>query len=386
MAHIFTVTLPDIGEGVVEGEVIEWLKRENEPVSQDEAVVIVMTDKATVELPAPHPGKIVKHYYQPGQMAIVHKPLYDIEISESINVPIKKEPTPPSTHKTTPPSRSENTTLATPHTRQMAKELHIDINQITGTGKDGRVTVEDLHPTHATKPIPHLTEDQEIPIIGIKKMMMQSMTESNSIPHFSFFEQVDVTRLVQLKDKFKESGEQQHIHVTFIPFIIKALSLNLKKYPEFNSSLNAQENKLIIHYSHNIGIAISTPHGLIVPVLHNVQEMPLEQIIKAYEDLKTRAMSNNLHPPEMKNATITISNFGIVGGGNWATPLINPPEVAILAINRIQKQPVAKNASLVIRDALNLSWSFDHRVIDGDMAARFSHDMALLLQNPASLL
>lgn len=405
MANIFTVKLPDIGEGVVEGEVIEWLKKENDLVTQDEPVVVVMTDKATVELPAPYPGKIAKHYYKPGQMAFVHKPLYDIEtddvvptsIAEPENVETKEVSKP--AEKSTPSKSgakpaSGNQALATPHTRQLAKELGIDINQIQGTGKEGRVTIEDLQGIGASagqtpsKPIPRFPGDQETPIIGIKKLMAQSMAESKSkIPHFSFFEQVDATRLVQLRQKFKEEAEKQHIHVTFMPFIIRAVSLSLKKYPQFNSSIDTVENMLVVHHPHNIGIAVSTPLGLIVPVLKNVQEMSLEGIIKAYEDLKERAMTNKLQPHEMKDATITISNFGVVGGGgSWATPVINYPEVSILAVNRIQKQPIARNGVLVVRDILNLSWSFDHRVIDGEMASIFSHYVANLLQNPAPLL
>lgn len=399
--NIVTVTLPDIGEGVVEGEVIQWLKQVDEIVQQDEPVVVVMTDKATVELPAPCPGKIVKHYFQVGQIALLDKPLYDIEcVGESPkakSTPVSKKPdelkqTESIKHKTEHPSHKA---LAAPPTRKLAKQLSVDINAITGTGKEGHVTDADVIQHHTGQITPkaktaplRLQGHKEVPIIGIRNLMAKKMTESNDlVPHFSYFEQVDATRLVQLRHSFKEEAAKQNISVTFMPFLIKALSLSLLRYPEVNGSVDNVKNTLIINPQHNVGIAITSRDGLIVPVLKNVQEMSLQEIIKAYEDLKHRALSRELNSSEMKDSTITISNFGVLGGGGlWATPIINYPEVAILAVAKIHKQPLVRNDAIVIRDVLNLSWSFDHRIIDGDMAVAFSHYFSTLLQNPAPLL
>lgn len=349
MSDIFTVNLPDIGEGVVEGEVIQWLKNIGDSIQQDEAVVIVMTDKATVELPSPKPGKLSKQYFQPGEKAVLHKPLYDIELS----VETKK-------------------VLATPSTRKLARELGVDINQVTGTGKDGQITPEDLKPTQNVN---------EIPLIGIHKLMAERMSASKTtIPHFSYFEEVDATKLVQVRNNLKSELESQNIHVTYLPFFIKALSQTIEKFPILNSTVDMTSKKIILHPSHNIGIAMSTDLGLIVPVIKNVQDMSLEQVIKAFEGLKTKAATNKLQPNDMKEATITISNFGAFGnGGLWATPIINIPEVAILAVNKIQKRPHVKGDQLVVCDMVNLSWSFDHRIIDGDKASQISRHLASVI-------
>lgn len=399
MVKIFTVTMPDIGEGVMEGEVIQWLKQVGDSLQQDEPVVIVMTDKATVELPATHPGKLVKQYYQTGQVAIRDKPLYDIEMTEDL--PAKAAVEAPSTSLSVPSKKEKsrsNKALAAPTTRKLAKELNLDIDQLVGTGSDGHVTKEDVikaygskqdlpHSSVAIQPL-HLTGDNEQSIVGIRHLMAKKMTEAHRmVPQFAYFEQLDATHLIQLRHRFKDAAVEEGISVTYMPFIIKALSLTLKQYPLVNSSVDSVKNTIIVHKQHNIGIAIATDDGLIVPVLKNVQEMSLEEVIRAYDLLRAKALANKLQPVDMKESTITVSNFGVLGqGGQWATPIINYPEVAILGIGRIHKQPVVRNDAVVIRDVLNLSWGFDHRVIDGDLAAHFSHHLSMLLQNPAPLI
>lgn len=359
MSDIYTVNLPDIGEGVVEGEVIQWLKNIGDPITQDEPVVIVMTDKATVELPAPKPGRLAKQYFSPGEKATLHKPLYDIELSAEV----KKA-------------------LATPAMRRIAKEQGIDLNQVAGTGKEGRVTSQDLE-----KPRGAHTGSEE-PLIGIRKLMAEKMAESKrTIPHFSYFQEVDVTRLVQMRENFKKKAASEGIQVTYIPFFIKALSLTIQKFPIMNSMVDMAAKKVLFHENHNIGIAMSTDLGLIVPVVKEAQKMSLEETIRAFEEIKAHASSNKLQPKDMKEATITISNFGAFGnGGLWATPIINFPEVAILAVNKIQKRPHVKGDQLEVCDMLNLSWTFDHRIIDGSLAAQISHHFANLIHNPAGLL
>lgn len=387
MSKIFIVKFPDIGEGVVEGEVVEWLKKPGDSLQQDEHVVVVMTDKATVELPSPYPGKLVKQYVQPGQIAVKDKPLYDIETESEIKEKtVKRESVEkPVQIKSNP--KSEGKALATPVVRKLAKDLGISIDQVKGTGKDGRVVAEDLK--KQTQPSTVREEgDEERPLIGIRHLMAKKMAESKkNIPHFSYFELVDVTRLIQLKEKIHHEAHQEGIKITYMPFLIRALSMTIAQFPEINSTLEMDKNKLIIHHAQHIGIAMATSMGLIVPVLKDVQRMSLREIIRAYEEIKRKASENRLLPGDMKGATITISNFGVVGGsGMWATPIINFPEVSILAVARIQKQPIVKNGEVVVRDALNLSWSFDHRVVDGDMAARVSNYYARLVHNPASLL
>lgn len=399
MNKIFTVVMPDIGEGVVEGEVIQWLKNKGEELKQDEPVVVIMTDKATVELPSPYPGKLFKQYVQTGEIAMKDKPLYDIALLEEGVEPLLQEKAPELKENVNPeiivtPSQTESITddgvKAAPPIRKLAKELNIDLNTIKGTGPEGRITQEDLirKISQTIKETPSEEEEEEEPLVGIPALMAKRMAESKKrIPHFSYFELCDATRLVQLRNRFKEEAAKQGILVTYMPFMIKALSLSLQHYPKINSSYDEIRNSIFHHKNHHVGIAISTKNGLIVPVLKDVQNMDLQETILAYNALKKKALEGSLSPNDMKGATITISNFGVLGGsGVWATPIIQHPEVAILAVAKIQKQPVVSNNELTIKDILNLSWSFDHRIIDGNLAASVSHYFCTLLQNPAALL
>jgi pyruvate dehydrogenase E2 component (dihydrolipoamide acetyltransferase) len=390
-----TILLPDIGEGVVEGEVVEWLKQEGQEVKKDEPVVVVMTDKATVELPSPYEGILVTQHVEKGKTALVDKPLYDVECEgKEVKEKHKREKKPEKEKKSFVSNKKTTTSgkvLAAPKTRGLARALDIDLNQVKGTGKDGRITVQDLKKettsTDSSK-ITHLESDEEEDVVGIRQLMAQKMSESKrTAAHFSYFEQVEAKRLVQLRQNVKREAENDGIHLTYMPFFLRALSLTLKKFPYVNSSFDPEKKKLYIHKQHNIGIAIQTKRGLIVPVLKQVQEMNLTEIIHAYEELKQKALDEKLDSKDMKESTITISNYGVLGGGGrWATPIINFPEVAILGINKIQKQPVVKGDQLITTDVLNLSWSFDHRVVDGEQAALFSHFFAELIRNPAALL
>ncbi len=384
MGSLFTVTLPDIGEGVVEGEVIEWLKAVGTAVAQDEPVVIIMTDKATVELPAPYPGIVARHYVEPGAIAKLNKPLYDIDVEgdipEQATIKERKEV---AAKKSSSAEHAEGI-KALPKTRHLAKELGIDLASIRGTGPDGRINVHDLKRPLATAT--HFDGDSEVPLLGVKGAMAKKMAESKrEIPHFSYFEQAEATRLVQLRENVSRAAAEAGIHLTYMPFFIRALSMTITKFPEMNSSL--EEKKLTIHKPHHIGIAMAMPEGLIVPVLKNVDQMNLETIIRSYDALVKKAKSKSLTPNEMKEGTITMSNYGVLGGGGrWATPIINPPEVAILGLARIHKGPFIKEDQITVKELLNVSWSFDHRVIDGSMGAQIAHFYTQLLQNPALLL
>jgi len=433
MENIFTVTLPDIGEGVVEGEVIEWLKNVGDSLGQNEPVVVVMTDKATVELPAPYPGKLSKQYFQPGQIAIKDKPLYDIELdsqdamaSEQQKMALseqkkhlesvassksKLESQPEKQTKdvvespgpsTLPSDRSlENEALAIPAVRRLAREVNVNLNDIEGSGKEGRVTGEDLYRHLRQQPQPlsspsapnilplNLPGDTQEPIIGIRNLMSKRMSDSKArIPHFSYFEQVEVERLIQLKNNTKSQTDAAGIHLTYMPFFIRALSICMGQHPILNSCCETPPGTLTLHRQQNIGIAVASRHGLIVPVLKNVQLMSLEQLIRSYDDLIHRAQQGKLDAREMREATITISNYGNTASstGAFSTPIINLPEVAILALSRIHAHPCVKGNDVVVKDVINLSWSFDHRVIDGHTAMQISHDFCTLIRNPAALL
>lgn len=409
MGKIFIVNFPEIGEGVIEGEVIEWRKQVGDVLMQDEPVVVVMTDKATVELPSPHPGVLKKCYKEVGGIAIRDQPLYEIELEGNESPePLRSEKGAPADLKKQPVAapkevfpkvpaekvqKDSKQVLATPKVRGLARQLDIPLAGIHGTGSDGRITAKDLplqtkQTAHEPFGIYQLPGDEEQPLIGIKALMAKKMAESKAkIPHFSYFEEADATRLIQLKDNSKQKAHTEGIHLTYMPFILRALSFCIKKYPILNSSFDAERSKVILHHRQNIGVAMSTPLGLIVPVLKEVETLGVEALIRSYEELIQRARKNKLLPSDMKEGTLTVSNFGSSGNhGLWATPIINYPEVAILAIGRIHQQPIAKNGLVTIGDRINFSWSFDHRVIDGEMAAHISRSFCSLIENPAALL
>lgn len=402
---VYTFCLPDIGEGVVEGEVVEWLKNVGDKVAQDEPVVVVMTDKATVELPAPYPGTIQTLYHKPGEIAIKDKPLYDILLDEKEMVPVEEKAKDVKAEGTSPKKgrKTEETirkavihkdeyakAKAIPKVRHEAKEWNIDLDQVTGTGSNGRVTEDDLHhalmESKGVSGIPKQMEgDEEQPLIGVRGLMARKMDETH-IPQFSYFEQVEATHLIQLRQNIQEKAAQEGIHLSFMPFFIRALSLAIKQFPQINASIEMKTGKVWLHKHHNIGIAMASSHGLIVPVLKGVEAMGLAELVHAYETMKTKALSGKLSSADMKEGTITISNFGVLGGeGTWATPMIIDPEVAILAVAKIRKMPVVKGEEIAIRDVLPLSWSFDHRLIDGELAAKISQYYCLLIKNPATI-
>lgn len=398
--NLYTFCLPDIGEGVVEGEVIQWLKTVGDPVKQDEPVVVVMTDKATVELPSPYPGTIHKTYYKVGETALKDKPLYDILLESDVKaVSDKKTQEKPQTEPKQgkkPKEAAEKKEMvragkakAIPKVRHEAHEWEVDLNKISGSGPEGRVTESDLHHAIVKQETPmqlDLLGDEEQPLLGVRGLMARKM-EAHHIPQFSYFEQVDATRMIQLRQNIKDKAAEDGIQLSFMPFFIRALSQTIRRYPHINASVDMQGGRIIFHKQQNIGIAMATAQGLIVPVLKNVGAMDLEEVIHHYEELKGKAASGKLSSEDMKEATISISNFGTLGGeGIWATPMIREPEVAILAVAKIRKAPVVKDDQVIVRDMLPLSWSFDHRLIDGDLAAQISAHYCSLIKNPALIL
>lgn len=385
MSKIMTITLPDIGEGVVEGEVIEWLKKEGEPVSQDEPVVVVMTDKATVELPSPYAGRFVKGYYQVGELALLDEPLYDIatdQASEELETVEEKKLEPAvQKEKVVSQKPTETGLQASPAVRHLAKQLGVSLCEVS---KDhtGPLTAEDvkkhlfkeaaLSSTTTLPPLPRYEGSFEEPLVGIRGLMAETMDISNRvIPHFSFFAPLCTESVRQRREEQKERYAEKGIKLTFMPFFIQALSLALKNVPAANASVDLAAKKLLVHSVHNIGIAMNTPQGLVVPVLKGVESMSFEEIVLGFEALKEKARLGKLEPGMMKEATVTLTNFGTLGG-LAGTPVIPYPQTAILGMGKIQKEAVVEEDVVVIRERVLLSWSFDHRVLDGAKAALLS--------------
>jgi len=420
MADIFTVNLPDIGEGVVEGEVVEWLKKEGDTLAQDEPVVQVMTDKATVELPAVYPGVLSKQHIEVGSIAIKDKPLYDITLADDVEAkgakPADSEPAPkaPSataqvetTEKASAPTQTAVSrpqgakALATPATRHYARQKNVDINLVPGSGKGGRVTKSDVDsflsggasgpvpifagPSVST-PVHNLEGDERVPLKGVRKIIAERMVESKQIvPHFAYFDEVDLTDLVALRRKLKADAADRGTKLTYLPFFVKAISNALLKYPQANSSIDLSTQEIVYHKVHNFGIAVATDNGLIVPVVKDVRSKTLMELADEINDLATRTKEGKAKPEELKGSTITISNIGAIGG-LFVTPIINYPEVAILGMTKLQERPVVRNGEIVVRSMMNLAWCFDHRVVDGAVSAEFSNEIIKYLESPGRLL
>ena len=391
--------LPDIGEGIVECEVLEWKVKEGDLVEEDQVIADVSTDKAIVEIPSMHSGRVTKLYYIAGETAKVNSPLYAIDIDgEDVELPnqeietqehkleLVKQPT------NVTQSEINNKVLTTPAVRKLAREHDLDLNLISGSGKSGRILKEDvleyLKPD-LNAPLLSLTkaiEDRSEAIVGVRKIMAKHMADSvATIPHFTFVDDVDVTELLKLR-AFLKSRYTEEVKITLMPLLIKALSLSISAFPIVNSRVDGDFTELTYVASHNIGMAVDGKTGLLVPNIKDVQQRSIIDIAHEVTRLTDAARSGVINPADLKDGTITISNIGAIGGIS-ASPIINKPEVAIVALGKIQKLPRFNDeGQLEERHIMTMSWSGDHRVIDGATIARFNNSWKAYLENPSTML
>jgi pyruvate dehydrogenase E2 component (dihydrolipoamide acetyltransferase) len=403
----FEFKLPDLGEGVVEGEIVKWLVKPGDPVEEDQGVVELMTDKATVTVPAPRSGKVVSLHGKEGEIAKVHHPLLTMEVSGS--APAASAPAhvaaPVAASAAAPAARVVESTakvLATPVTRRMAREHGIDLAAIAGTGSQGRVLKADVQaaldlgrepvqaqPRAKLVPLPSAGADQRIPIRGLRRKIAEKMVRSKfTAPHSLFVEEVDVTELVALRKQLNASlaGSGDTLKVSFLPFVCKALVPVFRKYPSLNANFDDAAQELVQRGSYNFGIAAATDEGLTVPVVKDVDRLTVRQLAEEISRLAAGARDKTLKLDELTGGTFTITSLG-TNGGLFAMPIINYPEVAILGIHRIRKRPVVTDDDeIVVREMMNVSLSFDHRVIDGLVAAEAVGALVQLLEHPESLL
>ena len=404
--------LPDIGEGIVECEVIEWKVREGDIIVEDQIVVDVSTDKAIVEIPSMYNGRITKLHHAAGDTAKVHSPLFAIEVEDDVEAAVEsvvepqrliKEPRLTEIEQTQQTAPSNSKALTTPAVRKMAREHQLDLGTIPGTGKQGRVLKEDvlsflaadaIGSIKAPTSVPNQTsnpgvvaEDRVELIRGVGKIMAQRMTESvASIPHFTFVDELDVTELMQLRRTLNEQHGSDQLKVTLMPLFIKALSLALKQFPVINSRANADFTELTYLASHNIGMAVDGANGLLVPNIKAVEQRSILDIAAQVMALTASARSGKINPADLKGGSITISNIGAIGG-TVATPIINKPEAAIVALGKIQSLPrFDPQGNVVARNIMTVSWSGDHRIIDGGTIARFNNCWKCYLEQPATML
>lgn len=405
--------LPDIGEGIVECEIVEWLIKEGDVLAEDQPVCDVMTDKALVQIPAKYAGKVVKLHYAKGEIAKVHSPLFQQEIAgtstaapvaaASVAAPVSAAKPASVAGASTAAPAGNGKALASPAVRRLARELNIDLSLVPGSGEKGRVYKDDVKayanggakavaaavkaPAAVAATVTSSGGGRVEPIKGIKAAMARQMQDSvSTIPHFTYCEEIDLTELIALRSQLKDQYAKQGIKLTLMPFFMKAMSLAIKQFPIMNSQVNSDCTELTYFDDHNIGIAVDSKVGLLVPNIKGCQNKSIVQIAQELTRLTEAAREGRVSPAELKGGTITISNIGALGG-TVATPIINKPEVAIVALGKTQLLPrFNAKGEVEGRSLMQISWSGDHRVIDGGTIARFTNLWKSYLEQPSSML
>jgi len=430
MRYIFK--FPDIGEGITEGKILEWYVDKGSAIQEGNPLVKMETDKVVADIPSPKTGTIVARFGQVGEIINVDDPLVEIEIegvAGAVAVEIAAEkPASPSAEVVAeanfgvvgtlevagngaflPASQEGQTTsaepeekktrrkaLATPVARAMAKEYGLDINRIPGTGPGGRVTKKDVAgfrdistkpstlPASNTSTKPDGTRVE--PLSQIRKAIARNMAISKqTIPHMSVFEDVEVSRLVDFRSRQKPRFEAEGRKLTYLAFAVKAVALALERHPVLNAKLDMDAGVIIYQEAINIGIAIDTEEGLVVPVIRQANRLSVSIIADRIREMADKARDRKLEIADLKGGTFTITNFGAIGGLH-AQPIINPPQAAILGIGRLFEKPVVENGTVVAGKVLPLSLTVDHRIVDGGESTRFLNQIMEYLQDPAAML
>ncbi len=407
--------LPDIGEGVAEGEILKWFVKEGENVKEDQPLVEVMTDKVNVQIPSPRSGLVSRVLAKEGETVKVGQTILVIsedgekkpEFAASSPVPRETTGLPGAPRAGLSGSGTTTTTtarvLATPATRRLARELNVDISTLKGGGPQGRVTDEDVRsaaqggaqgvttrmvPVTATSAVvtQPSKKEQAIPLRGIRRTIAERMVKSrDTAAHVTHVDEADVTELVLIREALKGSAEKRGVKLTYLPLIVKALIPALKEFPYLNSSMDEQGGNIILKGYYNFGIAVDTEQGLVVSVVKDADTKDIFTLAGEIERLAEKARAGQLALEEVHGSTFTITNVGAIGG-LFATPIINLPEVAILGVYRIVKRPVFRDGKVEVRDMMYLSLTFDHRVVDGAYAARFTTRVIETIQDPKKLL
>jgi pyruvate dehydrogenase E2 component (dihydrolipoamide acetyltransferase) len=464
----FEFRLPDIGEGIAEGEIVKWLVKEGDQVKEDDIIAEVQTDKAVVEIPSPVNGKVLKLHAKEGEVVRVGSVLVtfateeattqvdgqpqtadekpadqnQFAIAEQALEKSAAKPVPPSIQPPEPAQKNQPAggeqpaadddkqppasapgramILATPAVRKYAREKGVDLSLIQGTGRHGQITREDVDRalraaaseasegskeagTKATatvlqEPVPATAAAQQasreedaarehrVPLRGVRRAVAESMVRSKyTAPHVTIMDEVDVSQLVALRTRLKPRAEEQGIKLTYLPFVIKALIAAARRFPEINASLDDEAQEIVYKHEYNIGIATATEQGLIVPVIHQADRKSILQLAQAIQVLAQKARERKISLEELRGGTISITNIGSAGG-LFFTPIINHPEVAILGVGRITEKPVVRSGQILVAPVMSLSLSFDHRVIDGELAQRALNYIKELLKDPENLL
>ena len=381
---VYNFKLADIGEGIVEGEVNKWYVKVGDIVKENQPLVEIITEKVTVELPSPADGTIMKIGPEAGKIAKVGEVIVVIDDGkEDDNVKDgAKEETRVDKKEIIKEEIKSRKVIATPAVKRLAKEMGIDITKVVATGEDGRITEKDVK---VYSKLEVQSNEERIAFRGTRKTIAERLAKSSDrVVQAWIMEEIDMTKVTELKNRLKESSSED-IKLTYMPFFVKAVIRSLKSSPRINASLDEETEDIVIKKDYNIGIATDTEQGLIVPVIKKAQDKNIKEIAKEIEELSIEAKSGKLGLEDTQGGTFTITNIGAIGGIS-SIPIVNYPEVAILAINKIMKKVVHWEGNIVARDRVYLSLSFDHRVLDGADVARFLNSIRKCLEDPESLM
>lgn len=411
-----TFKFADLGEGITEGDIIRWFVSPGTTVQVDQPLLEIETDKAIVPVTSPFAGKISAIHGKEGETIQVGHILVEFAEEGAQVQPSfiagngqKKDAGSVVGHLEEAPEETEDSGTASPDTRRessgsepgrrvraipsvrtLAKKLNIDISKVRGTGPEGRVRKEDIEKLGvglSVSPQGKLEEAEErVPFKGMRRSAARQVVESvHKIPHVTFMDRADMTRLQEVREQQKGMVEKQGLKLTFLPFIIKAVIAGLKEFPYFNSSLDEERQEIILKKYYHMGIAVDTPNGLIVFAIRNADQKNILELARELSDLSRKAAERTIDLKDLKGSTFTLTNYGVIGG-IYGTPIINFPEAAILGIGKIDDQPVVRDGQVAIRKIAPLSLSFDHRLIDGGDAGRFLNVVIAHMENPNLLL
>src|ERR1700693_2858056 len=406
----------DLGEGITEGEIVHWLVSPGTTVQVDQPLLEIETDKAIVPVTSPFAGKISAVHGKEGETIQVGHILVEFaeegaQVHPSLfagNGRKKKDAGSVVGHLEEAPEETEEPGSASPDiqrelsgsepgrraraipsVRTLAKKLNIEISKVRGTGPEGRVRREDIEKQGSRPSVSPQGKSEEaeerIAFKGMRRSAARQVAESvHKIPHVTFMDRADMTRLQEVREQQKGMEEKQGIKLTFLPFIIKAVIAGLKAFPYFNSSLDEERQEIILKKYYHMGIAVDTPNGLIVFAIRNADQKNILELARELSDLSRKAAERTIDLKDLKGSTFTLTNYGVIGG-IYGTPIINYPEAAILGIGKIDDQPVVRDGLVTVRKIAPLSLSFDHRLIDGGDAGRFLNVIIAHMEKPTLL-
>jgi pyruvate dehydrogenase E2 component (dihydrolipoamide acetyltransferase) len=419
----FEFHLPDIGEGVVEGEVVAWKVKVGDHVKLDQPLVEIMTDKATVEIPSPRAGTITTINFKEGEICPVGKVLVVIEDGgahtaaapatngHAPHAHVPSKPVPASAALASSAGWSQPIAvvdvsdararvLATPATRRLARQMGVELGGVTPTGKHGRVTTEDVKRTQAVPAagdhgrtrqtfapiaVGKGGDEERIPLRGMRKKIAESMARSvHTAAHFTYVEEIDMTELVAVRERAKSRATERGVKLNYLPFIVKAVVSGLKKWPALNASLDEATQEIVRKKYYHIGIAAQGPQGLAVSVVRDADQRSIFDLSREIDRLGDAVKAGTATRDELTGSTFTISSLGKLGGV-LATPIINFPEVAIIGVHKIEERPAVRGGQIVARHLMNLSISVDHRLADGWDGAMFLQEVKALLEDPTTM-